>query len=59
MYNTVYDRNIMIWESNILLKFLFGKCSEKEAGEVKVWLSESEHNKQTLLQLKSNVINQL
>jgi hypothetical protein len=49
----------MIWESNILLKFLFGKCSEKEAGEVKVWLSESEHNKQTLLQLKSNVINQL
>lgn len=43
----------MIWESNILLKFLVGKCSDKETTEVNQWLNESEYNQQTLSHLRS------
>lgn len=46
---------IMIWESNILLKFLFGKCTTKEENEVNSWLNESKHNQQTLSYLESTV----
>jgi hypothetical protein len=49
----------MIWESNILLKFLFGKCTEKETTEVQLWLSESDHNKSTLSHLRATVSSQL
>ncbi|MDG1757293.1 MAG: hypothetical protein P8I43_07840 [Bacteroidia bacterium] len=48
---------IMIWESNILLKFLFGKCTRKEADDVNAWLNESKHNQRTLSHLKSTVNN--
>jgi|MDSX01.1.fsa_nt_gb hypothetical protein len=50
---------IMIWESNILLKFLFGKCTRKEADDVNAWLNESKHNQRTLSHLKSTVNNYL
>ena len=46
---------IMIWESNILLKFLFGKCTRQETDEVNAWLNESKHNQRTLSHLKSTV----
>jgi hypothetical protein len=46
---------IMIWESNILLKFLFGKCTRKETDDVNAWLNESKHNQRTLSHLKSTV----
>lgn len=49
----------MIWESNILLKFLFGKCSEKETTEVQTWLAESEYNQNTLSHLRATVSSQL
>ena len=38
----------MIWECNLLMKFLFKRCSESEITLVNSWLDESEHNKQTL-----------
>jgi hypothetical protein len=50
---------IMIWESNILLKFLFGKCTRQESDDVNAWLKESKHNQRTLLHLKSTVNNYL
>ncbi|NBV56465.1 MAG: hypothetical protein EBR72_01455 [Bacteroidetes bacterium] len=50
---------IMIWESNILLKFLFGKCTRQEADDVNAWLNESKHNQRTLSHLKSTVNNYL
>jgi hypothetical protein len=57
---TKYNNAItMIWESNILLKFLFGKCTEKETDEVNLWLSESEYNKRTLSHLKTTVSSHL
>ena len=46
---------IMIWESNILLKFLFGKCTRQETDEVNACLNESKHNQRTLSHLKSTV----
>ena len=46
---------IMIWESNILLKFLFGKCTRQETDDVNAWLDESKHNQRTLSHLKSTV----
>ena len=46
---------IMIWESNILLKFLFGNCTRQETDEVNAWLNESKHNQRTLSHLKSTV----
>ncbi|MDA8886390.1 hypothetical protein N8368_00965 [Bacteroidia bacterium] len=49
----------MIWESNILLKFLFGKCDEQESQEVNEWLLESDYNRQTLSHLKMTVSSQL
>ncbi|MDC0580051.1 hypothetical protein OAP11_04750 [Bacteroidia bacterium] len=53
--NKYIDTIIMIWESNILLKFLFGKCTEKEVSDVNAWLNESKYNQQTLSHLKSTV----
>jgi hypothetical protein len=49
----------MIWESNTLLKFLFGKCSEEEVKEINEWLRESDYNKQTLSHLRSTVSSHL
>lgn len=49
----------MIWESNILIKFLVGKCSKKEVEEVNSWLSESEYNQSTLSHLRLTVDNTL
>ena len=49
----------MIWESNILLKFLFGKCTEEETKEINLWVKESDYNKQTLTYLKTRVAGQL
>ena len=55
-----YIRNIiMIWESNILLKFLVGKCSRQETDDVNAWLNESKYNQSTLSHLKSTVNNYL
>jgi hypothetical protein len=50
---------IMIWESNLLLKFLFGKCNTQETEDVNEWLNESEYNKQTLSHLRMTVSAQL
>ena len=49
----------MIWESNILLKFLFGKCTEEETKEINLCVSESDYNKQTLSYLKTTVATKL
>lgn len=49
----------MIWESNILLKFLFGKCSEDEIKEINQWVGESDYNKQTLSHLRIAVASEL
>jgi hypothetical protein len=49
----------MIWESNILLKFLVGKCSRQETDDVNAWLNESKYNQRTLSHLKSTVNNYL
>ncbi|MFT6111265.1 MAG: hypothetical protein ACJA19_000130 [Bacteroidia bacterium] len=49
----------MIWESNLLLKFLFGKCDTQETEDVNEWLNESEYNKQTLSHLRTTVSSQL
>ncbi len=49
----------MIWESNLLLKFIFGKCTAKESQEVEIWLSESEYNQSTLSYLEATVSQQL
>ncbi len=45
----------MIWESNILLKFIFGKCDPKEESEVNEWLLESDYNRNTLSHLRTTV----
>lgn len=45
----------MIWESNILLKFIFGKCDPKEESEVNEWLLESDYNRNTLSHLQATV----
>jgi hypothetical protein len=49
----------MIWESNVLIKFLFGKCNQEETLEVNKWLMESEYNQRTLSHLKGTISNQL
>ena len=49
----------MIWESNILLKFLFGKCNVQESKEVNEWLLESDYNKKTLSHLRMTVNSQI
>lgn len=49
----------MIWESNVLLKFLFGKCNEQESKEVNDWLLESDYNQRTLSYLKMTVKSEL
>jgi hypothetical protein len=49
----------MIWESNLLLKFLFGKCNTQETKEVNEWLNESEYNQQTLSHLRMTVSTQI
>ncbi len=59
VYYIVHNSITMIWESNILLKFLFGKCSKQEATEVQTWLAESEYNQNTLTYLRSTVGAQL
>lgn len=59
LYYLVHSTIIMIWESNILLKFLFGKCTEKETTEVQSWLAESEYNQSTLSYLRSTVSSHL
>lgn len=46
---------LMLWESNILIKFLVGKCTETEQVEINEWLLESEYNKHTLSHLKSTI----
>ena len=46
---------IMLWESNILIKFLVGKCTPQESEEINTWLLESDYNKQTLSYLKMTV----
>jgi len=59
LYYIVYKTITMIWESNILLKFIFGKCTEKETTEVQTWLSESEYNQSTLSHLRASLSTQL
>ena len=59
VYYLITNRQIMIWESNILLKFLFGKCTEEETKEINLWVNESDYNKQTLTYLKTTVAAQL
>lgn len=49
----------MIWESNILLKFIVGKCNKKEEQEINDWLLESDYNQQTLSHLRMTVNGQL
>lgn len=45
----------MIWESNVLLKYILNKCSDAENERVALWLSESEQNENTLSYLKLNL----
>lgn len=45
----------MIWESNILLKYLVGKCTKQESKEVNEWLLESDYNRKTLSHLRMTV----
>ena len=60
MSYTIYKLiKVMIWESNLLLKFLFGKCTTQETEDVNEWLNESEYNKQTLSHLRMTVSTQL
>jgi hypothetical protein len=46
----------MIWESNILLKFLIGKCTKQELVIVNSWLKESDQNVNTLSHLRAMLI---
>ena len=45
----------MFWESNILLKFIFGKCTKAEVMAIDTWLLESDQNRNTLSHLKNTV----
>ena len=43
----------MMWESNLLLKFILNKCSSLEEAQVLSWLNESKQNENTLAFLRS------
>jgi hypothetical protein len=45
----------MIWESNLLLKFILNKCTDVEEQTVLSWLSESKQNENTLTYLRLNM----
>jgi len=52
LYYITRSTKNMIWESNILLKYLVGKCTKQESKEVNEWLLESDYNKKTLSHLR-------
>ena len=59
LYYITRSTKNMIWESNILLKYLVGKCTKQESKEVNEWLLESDYNKKTLSHLRMTVNGQL
>ncbi len=46
----------MIWECNVLLKYLFNQCSKAEKLEVDSWLNESPQNQLTLKYLRVQLL---
>lgn len=45
----------MTWECNVLLRYLFNKCTPDEESTVNTWLDESPQNKFTLNYLETQV----